>query len=772
MNQPLQVRLWQWISSRLNTLTRLRILLLLSVMWCINRGLVVTTRSAGSGWLWITVLLAVLLGWLLGHSRLSAWKSALGGSVVGFVWLILTIGGLSAPFSLVVITFVPVLVAFLRPPHLPEFSPFLEAASSLGQSAATLMARFSLWFENMQTTSTIKDPVVEGFLWGLGMWIAAAWAGWWLRRRSQVVIALLPGTILFMVPILSAPGKDYLPWLVLLAGGWILIQALEHYASSSRRWQELKIDQVAIETNLAGSITFIVVIAMLAGGFIPGISLEKLRDVWDDLFEQEDRITEQTGGESAEGNPGGYSTSLRISAGQELPPDILMYITVEGYTPSPQAERGRIWFTGQEEIQYYWRDTTFSTYNGRSWSNYTSREESYPANALLYPEIELSSDAFKYVTQYVERMDSSDEMIYIAGELLSVDQPYTVAWRRSDEPVNAITTADSYTAVSRLPVVLISQLRQAGDHVPGSIRDRYLQLPDSLPNRVYNLALDLTVGLDNQYDRAKAIQDYLRQFPYNLEVPAPPAGDDAVDFFLFDLQQGYCSYYASAMTVLARAAGLPTRLVTGYRTGSYDYVNERFIVREENAHAWVEVYFSGVGWVEFEPTSGVPTFSRRGGSTDIVRVATPPSGSTEPSTTDLFWSVFRNTLGITSLLVVLVLLIYLLPLRDWILYLHPTEKTLRIIFQRLYRQGQRWGIPPDSSRTPFEFSRLLASRIRIPAREMIAADLQDLTRLYTRQLFSPLPLKSRDLHRAINLWIRLKRHLRQKPRRIHFMAES
>ena len=78
------------------------------------------------------------------------------------------------------------------------------------------------------------------------------------------------------------------------------------------------------------------------------------------------------------------------------------------------------------------------------------------------------------------------------------------------------------------------------------------------------------------------------------------------DYFLFDLKQGYCDYYATSMVVLARAAGLPARLVVGYANGSYDHERAQYIVTENYAHSWVEIYFADIGWVEFEPTSSQP----------------------------------------------------------------------------------------------------------------------------------------------------------------------
>lgn len=137
------------------------------------------------------------------------------------------------------------------------------------------------------------------------------------------------------------------------------------------------------------------------------------------------------------------------------------------------------------------------------------------------------------------------------------------------------------------------------------VYEKYLQLPEELPQRVRDLAASLTVSADNAYDKAKAIERYLAaNYAYNLDVPPVPRDRDFVDFFLFDQTEGYCTYFASAMTVLARCAGLPARYVEGYMLppepveGSTNW----FIVTNMQAHAWVEIYFEGYGWLPFEPT--------------------------------------------------------------------------------------------------------------------------------------------------------------------------
>jgi transglutaminase-like putative cysteine protease len=167
---------------------------------------------------------------------------------------------------------------------------------------------------------------------------------------------------------------------------------------------------------------------------------------------------------------------------------------------------------------------------------------------------------------------------------------------------------EAYQVLSSLTEADEESLREAGTAYPDWVAPRYLQLPDTLPERVRLLAEQITSGLETSYDKAKAIETYLRQIPYNLRIKGPASGQDGVDYFLFDEQEGYCDYYASAMVVMLRAVGVPARYVRGYaRLQKEEGV---YHLLESDGHAWPEVFFPDYGWVEFEPTGGQPALSR------------------------------------------------------------------------------------------------------------------------------------------------------------------
>ncbi|WP_411810364.1 DUF4129 domain-containing transglutaminase family protein [Bacillus glycinifermentans] len=173
----------------------------------------------------------------------------------------------------------------------------------------------------------------------------------------------------------------------------------------------------------------------------------------------------------------------------------------------------------------------------------------------------------------------------------------------------------SYTVTYQSPVFDVNKLQRISTDTEGEWsknHQKYLQLPDSLPERVKRLAHDLTKDRDNVYDKAKAIEDYLgsSEFSYETKDVAVPKNDqDYVDQFLFETKIGYCDNFSTAMIVLLRSAGVPARWVKGYTSGQYagtsqDRGHNVYEVTNNNAHSWVEVYFKGQGWVTFEPTKG------------------------------------------------------------------------------------------------------------------------------------------------------------------------
>lgn len=169
-----------------------------------------------------------------------------------------------------------------------------------------------------------------------------------------------------------------------------------------------------------------------------------------------------------------------------------------------------------------------------------------------------------------------------------------------------------YSAPERPPDQVLKSSQQ-GPLPPGY--DVYLQVAPEVTDRVRQKALELTAGLESDFDKAVAIESWLQEsFDYTLELESP-RGKEPIDFFLFQRQKGHCEYFSSAMAVMLRVAGVPTRNVNGFLGGEWNEYSDYIAVRAGDAHSWVEVYLGDAGWVTFDPTpaGSVDQLGRGGG---------------------------------------------------------------------------------------------------------------------------------------------------------------
>jgi hypothetical protein len=230
------------------------------------------------------------------------------------------------------------------------------------------------------------------------------------------------------------------------------------------------------------------------------------------------------------------------------------------------------------------------------------------------------------------------------------------------------------------------------------------------------------------------------------------------------------------MAVMVRAVGIPARLVTGFSSGSYDYAAHRFVVVEANSHSWVEVFFPGIGWVEFEPTTNQLPFTRPGeianqnNSTANLPLPVPvvETGATPFDLKAFHQSLLTLEFILTGLAILLISWL-VLPIESWWLTMRPAEKAIQTIYHRLYRLARSWGVSKDAARTPHEFTRAFADRLErfsgskrlAPLTTALQSDLNWLTELYTHLLFSPHPPTQEQHRQAVQNWARIRKTLRK-----------
>ncbi|WP_059105365.1 DUF4129 domain-containing transglutaminase family protein [Shouchella shacheensis] len=280
-------------------------------------------------------------------------------------------------------------------------------------------------------------------------------------------------------------------------------------------------------------------------------------------------------------------------------------------------------FVAEVEEGHYWKGETKNLYTGTGWDQWPQDSEKVtpPLNASMDRSgVELEEQEAS--VRFVNESPQTSTRVFYPGELLSdtigddpvLLDPYTdqaFLQTEGDGPI-----LDGYELEFYHPSYNVEELRELeGYDNNADYLAEFLQLPDELPERVHELAEEIVeeADADNPYDMAKAIERFFSgpEFEYETtDVPVPAEGEDYVDQFLFETRRGYCDNFSTSMAVMLRTLDVPTRWVKGFTEGSSEELTsadgelEQYLITNNNAHSWVEVYFEGAGWVPFEPTKG------------------------------------------------------------------------------------------------------------------------------------------------------------------------
>jgi transglutaminase-like putative cysteine protease len=250
-----------------------------------------------------------------------------------------------------------------------------------------------------------------------------------------------------------------------------------------------------------------------------------------------------------------------------------------------------------------WRGSALSRFDGRRWSEPPAGSDLIQSQGTLYPVADRWQRSRVDGERMLYRVDVSNSgagTLFVAGvpEFFNLDAPGVIR-----------TAEDSYraTTLPGAPIVYeVSALRGAPLPYPLSPADRRrdLALP-ALDRRIAALGREWTAGDPNHSDYSRAVhieQQLQHGFVYSLDTASEAPGRDPLADFLFVTKRGYCEYFASAMAVLLRTQGIPARVATGFQSGYFNDISNTWVVRASDAHAWVEAWIEGRGWVTFDPT--------------------------------------------------------------------------------------------------------------------------------------------------------------------------
>jgi len=420
----------------------------------------------------------------------------------------------------------------------------------------------------------------------------------------------------------------------------------------------------------------------------------------------------------------GLSTLPELELGQSLeqPPPSAVALRVRLDTPFAPAPWPR-----------YWRARVFNIYNGRGWVT-NARIGSFDATA---PAAGVLPGG---VLQDIEDLRSNRTILIGLPDPFNISVPVE-SERLPDGSLAAVTSENQperYRVLSR-PQELAPLPRLDG---PPPDMSTYLALPRYYAPRVIDLAHVLAGNEPTQYAKALAIESYLRDLPYSYVVRPLPGGGDAVEQFLFDMRQGYCTYYASSMAVMARSLGIPARVAIGYATGDYDQATRTYTIHESDAHAWPELFINGQ-WLPFEPTPIRPLPAR-----SVVSAAPEPEPEVvaEP----------RNITGPLIWVAVLAIVALSIGVGVWMGRARRVQVFAIEVQRRLERQGGQAGVAWPAGATLNEYGILLEPKTGSDANALHeVVDLVGQARYSGRPLGGEAETRLRVM--AERVWARLGR---------------
>jgi transglutaminase-like putative cysteine protease len=619
------------------------------------------------------------------------------------------------------------------------------------------------------------------------MWVTGGWLSWCVLRWRRPMLGLIPGAAAFTTNLLNYPADQsgyMLAVLVLTLALLLWTNYTASIANAARAHVKMTGDARwdFWESGLVAMAALIVLAMVLPPLSTADRTVEMESSAFSSWAQLQQRLSHPIVLGSGGGSVGGFTgfaTDVKLRGALTRTHNKVFTYTYSS-SSGPRYFRGvNVTQTSQGE----WRYTSAARFEARIAKN------AYPPYAEDYLNLALTTFNVSMIAPPLNNAD----IIFYPGILNKADRE-TIGSQTNNPPGSLLTTIDrlssvsprvssgSYSVTAEYSIATEADLKQAGTAYPDWL-SAYSSLPAigyrSTPviERIHQLALQVTQGAVTPYDKAKAIEAYLRDannFTYTLDPPNTPDGADPLAYFLFDSKRGYCQFFASAMGDMLRSLGIPTRLVNGFGPGTLDSTINAYVVRGEDAHTWVETYFPRYGWIPFEPTPDpiYPVINRGSPGTNVclrnsqcstttggttggvvppgVREPNGPSGSQGPARTGGSGIGFRlpdaGTLTkVIGLMLAVILVFFAVVAR----YLRP--RTVMTAWRRTLVLARLAGAQRRPGETPLELSRRLAR-----AFPEASAPLSSLADGFVVAAYAPPDLASTARASVLDAWSALR----------------
>ena len=474
-----------------------------------------------------------------------------------------------------------------------------------------LASAFGLFMKNQPVKDTILFVVFMTVL----FWVIGLIAGYVLTHSGNFIGAVVPAGVVLVIIQLYDPGNasndSFLAAYFIFS---LLLLGRLTYVKRRLFWEKQRVSALA-ESRMDLNITFAAVaLATVLLVWLAPTSVKSFSDIgtaWQNLTRPVRDVQENLGHAVAGLQGSGKAGAVQffgdaLSLGKQAATGENAYLRIK----TPLASN---------TSRYYWRVRSYNIYLDNQWSaDNISRTLFSPDQTLIsladnkgvtgnFEFTALSANLATLVTP------ARPVWVSYPSKLLFLQVPQGKMDPIQFLPDPPLLSGKQYSVRANEYEPTILQLRSAGEDYPDWVLASYMQLPGTLSPEILALAQRITANARTPYDMADAITNYLRiNMTYSTTVGRTPAGRDPIEWFLLDSKRGFCNYYATAEVILLRAVGIPARMAVGFAQGEFkspDY----YVVRQQDLHAWPEVYFPGIGWVEFEPTANQARLERPSG---------------------------------------------------------------------------------------------------------------------------------------------------------------